>query len=57
MTSSNRQGTFWVIDGLRIKKKRPFAVTEIQRIFQPSHYKEEKEEIVEENGHNRINMG
>lgn len=27
----NRQGTFWVIDGVRVKKKQPFQVALVQR--------------------------
>jgi len=26
MTNNDNHGTFWVIDGLRIKKKLPFVV-------------------------------
>jgi hypothetical protein len=33
MSTSNRQGTFWVIDGVRVKKKNPYFVMEIDRVL------------------------
>lgn len=34
MNPCNRQGTFWVIDGVRVKKKQPYLITEIPRTLQ-----------------------
>lgn len=31
MSLNDRNGTFWVIDGVRVKKKKPFFVTEVPR--------------------------
>lgn len=33
MSAGNRQGTFWVIDGVRVKKKHPYVVTQIDRVL------------------------
>lgn len=33
MSTINRQGTFWVIDGVRVKKKQPYVVTAIDRVL------------------------
>jgi hypothetical protein len=33
MSAGNRQGTFWVIDGVRVKKKHPYLVTQIDRVL------------------------
>lgn len=47
MSAGNRQGTFWVIDGVRVKKKIPYLVTQIDRVLnvpirktdkQPEHH-------------------
>ncbi len=35
MKLNDKQGTFWVIDGLRIKKKKPFKVKEVARRLNP----------------------
>ena len=34
MNAGNRQGTFWVMDGVRVKKKQPFIITETPRTLQ-----------------------
>lgn len=31
MNSNDRNGTFWVIDGVKVKKKKPFAIVEVTR--------------------------
>lgn len=33
MSTVNRQGTFWVIDGVRVKKKQPYIVTQVDRVL------------------------
>jgi hypothetical protein len=36
MSTSDRGSTFWVIDGIKIRKKEPFAITYIPRIIPQS---------------------
>jgi hypothetical protein len=31
--SSDKHGSFWVIDGLKVKRKAPFLVNKIERIL------------------------
>jgi hypothetical protein len=42
MKTNEKQSTFWVVDGLKIKKKEPFFVREVSRqlIVQSKYNKE-----------------
>jgi len=42
MSVNDRHGTFWVIDGIRVKKKKPFSVIEISRTLKINDNKAEK---------------
>jgi len=36
MSTQDKTGTFWVIDGIKVKKKQPFAVTYVPRALEDS---------------------
>lgn len=52
MAAQDKQGTFWVIEGVKVRKKEPFAVTYVPRILVESPQKSRKGE-----GHESVHQG